>query len=542
MDSPAVDRSAVEDPTVDPAPTGVADDSVTVEQVAGTTDPDHHPRIGILIVAYNTAATLASVLDRIPSDVAGLSAVLVSDNHSEDDTFDVGVAYSNRYPDLPITVVRQRRNLGYGGNQKVGYRWAIDQGLDIVVMVHGDGQYAPELLPAMVAPLLADDADVVMGSRMMTAGGARAGGMPMYKFVGNRILTRYQNAVSGLELSEWHSGYRAFSVKALARIPFERNTDDYDFDTEVLLQLHASGARITEIPIPTYYGDEICYVNGMGYAWEVVSDVTRARLARIGFGTPEPGTIEEHYEWRPTPDSSHFHLTELVTEERPQRLLDLGCGQGDLARLAARHGHDVTAIDPHPPAVGEADGVHYIAADLDGGLPKELRDDEPFSMVIAANVLEHVRRPENLLTELADVTTPDVQLVACIPNFAHWYPRMRVASGHFDYDRRGILDSTHVRFFTRRSLQRMAARAGWRCERVVPVGLPFEVVERGGRPGLADRLRGSIGRVDRWLCRTWPNMFAFQFVAVFSRWEAGEPQAMHIGGPGRSQPSTPAPH
>jgi 2-polyprenyl-3-methyl-5-hydroxy-6-metoxy-1,4-benzoquinol methylase len=504
-------------------------------------EQDRHPRIGILIVAYNTAATLADVLDRIPSDIAGLSAVLVSDNHSEDDTYDVGVAYSNRYPELPITVVRQSRNLGYGGNQKVGYRWAIDQGLDIVVMVHGDGQYAPELLPSMVAPLLADDADVVMGSRMMTRGHARAGGMPLYKFVGNRILTRYQNAVAGLDLSEWHSGYRAFSVKALARIPFERNSDGYDFDTEVLLQLAASGARVTEIPIPTYYGDEICYVNGMAYAKDVALDVTRARLARIGFGTPDPGTVEEHYEWKPGPDSSHHHLTELVTERPATRMLDLGCGEGQLARLAHRHGHDVTAIDPHPPAVGDVDGVHYMAADLDGGLPKVLRDDEPFQTVVAANVLEHVRRPGELLSELTDITTPDVELIACIPNFAHWYPRLRVASGHFDYDRRGILDSTHVRFFTRRSFLKMASRAGWRCEQIVPVGLPFDVVERGGRPGIADRLRRTVGVVDRWLVKTWPNLFAFQFVAVLSRWEAGEPLAMHTAAPLRDQEPTPIP-
>ena len=486
-----------------------------------------HPRIGILIVAYNTAATLASVLDRIPSDVAGLSAVLVSDNHSEDDTFDVGVAYSNRYPELPITVVRQSRNLGYGGNQKVGYRWAIEQGLDIVVMVHGDGQYAPELLPAMVAPLIADDADVVMGSRMMTPGHARAGGMPMYKFIGNRILTHYQNAASGMDLSEWHSGYRAFSVSALARIPFERNSDAYDFDTEVLLQLAASGARITEIPIPTYYGDEICYVNGMGYARDVALDVTRARLARIGFGTPDPGTLEDHYEWKPGPDSSHFHLTELIAERPPTRVLDLGCGDGHFARIASSYGHEVTAVDPQPPEVGDVDGIHFIAADLDGGLPKELRDDEPFDTVVVANVLEHVRRPDLVLTELSDITTPDVELIVCIPNFAHWYPRVRVASGHFDYDRRGILDSRHVRFFTRRSFTKMAARAGWACERIVPVGLPFDVVERGGRPGIADRLRSSVGVLDRWLCRQWPNMFAFQFVAVLTRWEAGEPLKRH---------------
>jgi hypothetical protein len=116
-----------------------------------------------------------------------------------------------------------------------------------------------------------------------------------------------------------------------------------------------------------------------------------------------------------------------------------------------------------------------------------------------------------------------------------------VASGHFDYDRRGILDSTHVRFFTRRSLLRMAARSGWQAVDVVPVGLPFEVVERGGRPGLAGRLRGTVGRVDRWLCDLWPNLFAFQFVAVFRRWEAGEPARKHTGGHRRGEAPSPAP-
>ena len=344
---------------------------------------DHAPRIGILVVAYNAASSLASVLDRIPADFRPrITEILVCDDHSQDDTYEVGLGYQQQ-SELPITVIRHPRNLGYGGNQKAGYQLAIDHGLDVVVMLHGDGQYAPEIIADLVDPLVAGAADAVFGSRMMVKGDARKGGMPLYKYVGNRVLTTFQNKVLGTHLSEFHSGYRAYATSALRQIDFHRSSDGFDFDTEIILQLLHGGHRIAEVPIPTYYGDEICYVNGMGYAWEVVSDVTRARLARIGFGTPEPGTIEEHYEWRPTPDSSHFHLTELVTEERPQRLLDLGCGQGDLARLGARHGHDVTAIDPHPPAVGDADGVHYIAADLDGGLPKELRDDEPFSMVIA---------------------------------------------------------------------------------------------------------------------------------------------------------------
>ena len=123
----------------------------------------------------------------------------------------------------------------------------------------------------MIEPIEADRADAVFGSRMLEAGAARRGGMPVYKYVGNRILTRFENAVVGTELSEWHSGYRAYSVAALRELPFERNSDGFDFDTQIIVQLRESGKQIEEIPIPTYYGDEICYVDGMKYAKDVIT-------------------------------------------------------------------------------------------------------------------------------------------------------------------------------------------------------------------------------------------------------------------------------
>ncbi len=147
-------------------------------------------RIGILVVAYNAATTLAKVLDRIPDEIRGdIEEVIVSDDHSQDSTYLVGLGYQ-QVSDLPITLIRQPQNLGYGGNQKAGYEVAIEHGLDIVVMLHGDGQYAPESLPEILAPLLAGEADAVFGSRIMIKGAARKGGMPLYKYVGNRILSR----------------------------------------------------------------------------------------------------------------------------------------------------------------------------------------------------------------------------------------------------------------------------------------------------------------------------------------------------------------
>ncbi len=467
-----------------------------------------------MVVAYNASSTITRTLDRIPSDMEGLAAILVSDDYSADDTTEVASSYASRRTDLPITVIRQPRNLGYGGNQKFCYRWAMRHDLDTVVLLHGDGQYAPELLPEMAAPIISGEADMVSGSRMMNAGAARAGGMPLYKYVGNRILTTYQNMMSGLRLSEWHSGYRAFSIPALTRVPFEDNSDDFDFDTEVLLQMAAAGNRITEIAIPTHYGDEICYVNGMAYARDVVIDVTRMRLARMGFGTAAPGTIPEDYMWQDAHGSDRPELTDLLAARSPGNVLDLRCGGGPLTGEAKALGNSVTAIDREASTTVEESVDLLVIADLDDGLPDEiLKSGQKFDTVVVADVFEHIRHPDQLLQQLHKVTSPHSTLLTSFPNFAHWYPRIRVSLGRFDYDRRGILDNDHVRFFTSRSFNRMVRSTGWETTQLTPVGFPFDVIDRGGHPGVADRVRTVLGRLDRALSRRWPNLFAYQYVA-----------------------------
>jgi len=243
------------------------------------------PTIGILIVAYNAETTLDDVLARIPSHfIPSISVVLICDDASQDDTFAIGKRAQSERSELPIQLIRQPMNLGYGGNQKAGYRWMIDNNIDIVVLLHGDGQYAPELLPEMVAPITSRRADVVFGSRMMTPGAALKGGMPKYKFIGNKILTFWQNRMAQVRLSEWHSGYRAYSTAALSQTAFESNADYFDFDTEIILQMIEAKQRIVEIPIPTFYGDELSRVNGMKYGWRVARHTTRWRLKQLRNG------------------------------------------------------------------------------------------------------------------------------------------------------------------------------------------------------------------------------------------------------------------
>src|SRR5882757_5559619 len=187
------------------------------------------PRIGIIVVAYNAAETLSRTLDRIPEDFRSrIAEIIIADDASQDATFTVGAGWARSNPTVKTTVQRRTKNLGYGGNQKAGYRLAIEHGLDIVVLLHGDGQYAPEFLPQLVEPLLRGEADAVFGSRMLTRGGALKGGMPLYKYIGNKILTRVENRMLGTVLTEFHSGYRAYRTKALCEVPFEYNTDAFD--------------------------------------------------------------------------------------------------------------------------------------------------------------------------------------------------------------------------------------------------------------------------------------------------------------------------
>ncbi len=236
-------------------------------------------KIGVLIVAYNAEDTLARVLDRIPQDFAQqIDSILVCDDASTDNTHQVGLEYKSG-SNLPLTIVRHEINLGYGGNQKTGYQWALEKNLDAVILLHGDGQYAPEYLPQMVEPIISGRADVVFGSRMITQGGARKGGMPLYKYVGNKILTYLQNSLAKVSLTEWHSGYRAYSVSALRKVNFLKNSDYFDFDSQIILQMIGARQRITEIEIPTFYGDEISRVNGIKYGLKILIHTLKFRLS-----------------------------------------------------------------------------------------------------------------------------------------------------------------------------------------------------------------------------------------------------------------------
>jgi len=241
-------------------------------------------RVGIFIMAYEAVHTLIAAYERIPAQLKKEAAeIYIIDDASNDNTFWTGMGYKLFYNIPNLNVYRNCRNLGYGGNQKKGLRHAMDRGYDIVVVLHGDVQYAPERIPDLIQPILEGQADMVFGSRM--TGHPLRGGMPLYKFLANKSLTTVENLALGMNLSEYHSGFRAYACEALKQVPFERCTEAFHFDTEILIQFKEKGMRIAEIPIPTHYGPEshqVGFWTGVRYGLGILGSLLEYRLHSSG--------------------------------------------------------------------------------------------------------------------------------------------------------------------------------------------------------------------------------------------------------------------
>lgn len=469
------------------------------------------PRILIFVVAYNAERTLAAVLRRIPAEVFTDydTEVLVIDDASADETFQVGECVRREFPHVRTTVLKNPENLGYGGNQKLGYQYAIREGFDVVALLHGDGQYAPEKLPELLRPLVERRCDAVFGSRMMRGAAALRGGMPLYKFIGNRILTAMQNRLSGLALSEWHSGFRLYSVDALQCIPFERNSDDFDFDTDIILQLHMAGCTIEELPVPTFYGDEICHVNGIRYAFQVVRSTLCASLQRLGIlHNPKFDVSAVRSPYQPKYHFMSSHRLALQAVQPGERLLVLGCGPAETVAPLVESAGRVTLVDLCISNAHRALAEQVIEADVEELNPEDI-GAEDVDCVLILDVVEHLRAPEELFARLR--RWPQLRaarFVVTTPNIAFLPIRMMLAIGQFNYGVRGILDKTHTRLFTFTSFRRMLRQQGYRTREMRAIPAPFPLAVGDNWFG-----RGLLA-LNRCAAALFPRLFAYQIYCV----------------------------
>lgn len=472
-------------------------------------------KVAIFIVAYNAEKTIENVLKRIPKDLCNkFTEIFIFDDCSQDDTVIESFKYEGPLKDK-ITIFSNQVNLGYGGNQKRGYRYAIEQNHDIVVLLHGDGQYAPEHLAAMIEPIENGDSDAVFGSRMINKGAARSGGMPLYKFIGNKILTGMQNFCLSGQLSEYHSGYRAYRVSALKNLPLLENTNDFYFDTEIIIQMMEAGSKITEIPIPTYYGDEICHVNGLHYAMNVTLTTLSYSLHKKGILYDKRFDLKKgsKYTFKENRFSSHQQILNLLPNEEDDKdqftdklhVLDIGCGSALLAQKIKNAGHSVTGIDVYDSNQARETCDLFIQTDLEKGI--SIVKDRKFNHIIFADVLEHVREPENLLLEASEIVDKDGTIIASTGNIGHILMRLQLLFGRFEYTERGILDRTHVKLFTIKSFKKLIQDCSFDIIEKKYCPIPFENIIPGHKT-----LTDTLSWIYMLFVKVWPGLFAYQII------------------------------
>jgi len=488
-------------------------------------------RVLVYVVAYEAEKHLEELFERIPAELFNRQDIhfLVSDDASTDNGVFVLKEWLIEHDVRNVTILQNNTNQGYGGNQKIGFRLAIESNFDYLILLHGDGQYAPELLPTFIEVSTQSSPDVILGSRLHSKRAALNGGMPLYKLVGNRLLTRFQNAMTGWSIDEYHTGYRAYSTKFLRKVPFELNSNEFHFDTEILLQAAHVNAAVEQIPIPTHYGKEICRVPGLKYAWDVFTATTQYKMHQMGMLCSlklRNLSSDRYCDKTLNKYSSHSLAVRLLKRNAAKRVLDIGCGPGYVSTCCKTEGMFVTGVDISSPAAESVD--EFFECNLEQQpLPV---DCSSYDSIVMLDVIEHLSDPEQFLLDLREASStisPQVdsgdpaqqletqhfekptvdrpKLFLSTPNIAFAAIRLNLLLGRFNYAERGILDITHKRLFTKKSLVNMLQECGYDIEKVHPVGVPFEAV-------MESKIGRWLGVTANLFAKIWPSLFAFQFL------------------------------
>jgi glycosyltransferase involved in cell wall biosynthesis len=435
--------------------------------------PSASLRVLIFVVAHRAEATLVRVLDQIPAEVSERYDVhtLVIDDGSSDDTFGAGLSWAAHRDGSRVSVLQNPRPNGYGGNLKLGFEYAIAEGFDVVVLLHGDGKYAPSALPEMIRPIAAQEADVVIGTRF-SPGAPRGERMPLHRELANRSLTWLQNRLLGSRFSDFHCAYRAYSVSALRRIPFRYATDELHIESELLIQLLRSECRIVEVPVPAYHGgSELGYPRGIAYAWRSLASTLASLLDSVGikyrrkfdlqFGRPA---------YAPKLGYMSSHTMAIAEVPAGARVLDVGCGRGYVARELKAKGCRVTGLDTHEP---DLENVSEFARwDLNREpIPVRVGD---FDWLLLLDVIEHLERPERFLSELREAYELEgPTILLSTPNTGFLPMRIMLLLGQLNYGKEGILDFTHTRLLTLGTLRDLLDQSGYEVLEVRGVPAPF---------------------------------------------------------------------
>ncbi len=405
----------------------------------------------IFIVAYNHEKFIKEVLNRLPDSIRKDNyEILVIDDASKDKTFKVANDWKEKNKKIKIKILKNSKNYGYGGNQKIGMQYAVNNKFDNLILLHGDGQYAPEIIQDFLNYHIIEQASLTLGSRMLIKKNALKGKMPFYKFIGNIILTNLQNFLLNTSLSEFHTGYRIYSVKDLSKVKFNLNSDYFHFDTEIILQFIGLKYKICEYSIPTYYGNEISYVNGFKYAYNILKQTLIFSLQKKGIFYDHKYSfkkIKNKYEDKLDFDSTHSALFNDISNH--SSIIDLGSNNGTyLEKLKTLKKCKIKCVDKN----NTYSDYDFEKIDLNYDLPSDLK---LYDYVLLMDVIEHLYNPEEFIEKLHQSLRPKQTVIVSTGNIGFIIVRLMLLFGYFNYGERGILDSTHTRLFTFQSFKKL---------------------------------------------------------------------------------------
>lgn len=464
----------------------------------------------IYVVTYNHENFIEKTLSRIDESLFDNyeTEILINDDSSKDDTLRILMNIKKNFnKKVQFTILSNPKNLGYGGNQKIGYFYAIKHNFDCVVLLHGDGQYKPEIMGDLLEILEKENAKAVFGSRMISKFGALKGGMPIYKFIGNKILTYLQNKILKSNLSEFHSGYRVYDVTALKKIPFYLNSNDFSFDTEIIIQFLILKLKISEVPIPTYYGKEISYVNGLYYAYRIIIESLKSNIQKYGILYEKKYDLinnEVKYVYKKNFTSTHSISFKAIRDN--SLILDVGSGQGDLIRhLVDEKNCKVIGIDKNVKTISSKN-IEFVSYDLNKGLPN--LDYLKFDYILFLDVIEHLENPEDFLKKLYEKISENekIEIVISTPNISFFIIRFMLLFGFFNYGKRGILDKTHTRLFTFQSFKKLIEDSNYIIIKTIGIPAPFPLA-------IGENLLSKILiNLNNLAINIWRSFFSYQIL------------------------------
>ncbi len=468
----------------------------------------------ILICLYTVNVNEKLVLDmlkKIPKSVANWRHEILILINSSGETITKAVDDSIKNTrSLNVKILFNLQNLGYGGNQKLAFYYAIKHSFDFVLLLSGSGQYAPHQFEELVDILRKTNSQAVVGSRFLNKNSGVKNQMPIYKYLGIKTITFFQNLILGMKFSEFHSGFRVYRVKALAEIPYTFNSNGRQFDTEVLIQFQIRGFKIQEIPVSSYRGEVHPILDYIQYGLGGLLVAAKTLLHRMSISYERKFDIgnisSNNYKDEPKlgyPSSHQFVIDEVSDKFR---VLDIGCGNALVGAELKKNGCYVEGID-FEASTGRGNIDKFQELNLnDSDLDIPVSD---FQYVLLMDILEHLDDPENFVYNIrvrAKGNSPKV--IVSVPNIGFISNRIQLLFGRFDYGIRGIMYLGHKRLFTFNSICKLFEQAEFKIIKCKGVPAPFPVAI--GKNWMSQFLLV----INQGLIKIFPKLFSYQVYLV----------------------------